>query len=60
MSTGDLHDPLLSLPPITGQPANRSVVLHPQKNVPAFQVEQSSDLSRDPLRAQIIPLEFDT
>jgi hypothetical protein len=37
-----------------------AVVLHPEQQVPPFQVEQGSELSRDPLRAQIIPLEFDT
>ena len=60
MGAGHLHDPLLGLPPIAGQPGNRSVVLHAQKNVTTFQVEQTSDLPRDPLRAQLIPLELDT
>ena len=59
VGAGDLHDPLLDLPPVAGETGHRTAAFDPKEDAASLQVEQGGDLPGHPLGAQVVPLELD-
>lgn len=59
MGPRDLHAPLPGLPRRPGEPGDAAVVLDPEQDVPALEIEQRGHFFGQTLGAQVVALEVD-